>query len=113
MTRLAAILLSLASLAAAQEHIRLTAEDGGGIDADVYGKSDRGVVLVHGGRFNKESWAKQARALDQAGYRAVAINLRGYGHSTGPGQADLYTAPLYQDVIAAIRYLQKSGAKSI
>jgi hypothetical protein len=33
------------------------------IYADVYGQGDRGVVLAHGGRFNKESWEQQARTL--------------------------------------------------
>jgi pimeloyl-ACP methyl ester carboxylesterase len=83
------------------------------IYADVYGKGDRAVVLAHGARFNKESWAKQARALAGAGFRVVAINFRGYGKSNGPGQADNFTAPLHLDVLAAAGYLQKNGAKTI
>jgi pimeloyl-ACP methyl ester carboxylesterase len=39
---------------------------------DLYGEGDRGVVLVHGGRLNKESWATQGRALARAGFRALA-----------------------------------------
>jgi hypothetical protein len=33
------------------EHITFKTEDGGLIYADVYGKSDKGVVLAHGGQF--------------------------------------------------------------
>ena len=70
-------------------------------------------MLGHGGRFNKESWADQARTLAGAGFRVVAIDLRGYGNSHGPGDSDIFTAPLHLDVLAAVSYLRKSGAKSI
>src|SRR5271154_1611435 len=52
----------LAGLSAAQEHISFTTRDGWIIHADMYGAGDRGVVLVHGGRFEKGSWEKQAQA---------------------------------------------------
>jgi pimeloyl-ACP methyl ester carboxylesterase len=71
------------------------------------------VVLAHGGRFNKESWEKQARALEAAGFRVLAIDFRGYGQSRGPGQADLDSAPLKWDVLAAVRYLRKTGVKTV
>ena len=51
----------LTAVSTAQEHVSLPTQDGGLIYADVYGKGDRGVVLAHGGRFNKESREKQAR----------------------------------------------------
>jgi hypothetical protein len=35
--------------------------------ADQYGKGDRGVVLAHGGRFNKESWGNQAVVAGRGG----------------------------------------------
>ena len=53
----------LAGLSAAQERVSFPTQDRGLIYGDVYGKGDRGLVLAHGGRFNKESWAKQARSL--------------------------------------------------
>jgi esterase/lipase len=93
--------------------VSLTTADGGLIHAVVYGKGDRGVVLAHGGRFNKESWAKQASVLADAGFRSIAIDFRGFGESRGPGQSDLYTAPVYWDVLAGVRYLEKTGAKTV
>ena len=51
------------------------------IYADLYGTGNRGVVLAHGGQFNKESWRDQALALTRAGFRALAIDFRGYGQS--------------------------------
>src|SRR5215475_9188340 len=81
------LVIVLANLSAAQEPVKLTTEDGGTIQAIVYGKGDRGVVLAHGGRFNKESWAKQARVLADAGFRSIAFDFRGFGESRGPGQS--------------------------
>jgi pimeloyl-ACP methyl ester carboxylesterase len=98
---------------AAQEHVSFATDDGGSIRADVYGEGDRGVVLAHGGRFNKGSWAKQARALAEAGFRVVAVDFRGYGESTGPGQSDPLAAPLYLDLLAAVRYLKANGATTV
>ncbi len=102
--------LLLASAAAAREPVSFPTQDGGLIHADLYGKGDRAVVLAHGGRFNKESWKKQAEALEQAGFRVLAIDFRGYGQSRGPGQSDPLSAPLHLDVLAAVRYLRKTGA---
>jgi pimeloyl-ACP methyl ester carboxylesterase len=109
---LAAALL-FTGLAAAQEHASFATQDGGTVYADLYGKGDRGVVLAHGGRFNKESWEKQARTLATAGFRVLAFDFRGYGQSRGPGQSDPLSAPLHLDVLAAVRYLRNNGAKTV
>jgi pimeloyl-ACP methyl ester carboxylesterase len=93
--------------------VNFATEDGGTIYGNLYGKGKHGVVLVHGGRFNKESWVKQATELVQAGFRVLAIDLRGYGKSTGPGQKDIFTAPLHLDVLAAVRYLREKGSKTV
>ena len=105
--------LLLAGVAFAQEHVSFPTQDGGLVYADLYGTGGRGVVLAHGGRFNKESWTKQARTLEAAGFRVLAIDLRGHGQSRGPGQADLDSAPFHWDVLAAVRYLRKAGAKTV
>jgi pimeloyl-ACP methyl ester carboxylesterase len=103
----------LSGLARAQEHVSFPTQDEGQIYGDLYGKGDRGVVLAHGGRFNKESWEKQAQALAKAGFRVLAFDFRGYGKSRGPGQAQPLDAPLHLDVLAAVRYLRDSGAKTV
>jgi pimeloyl-ACP methyl ester carboxylesterase len=105
--------LVLAGLAAAQEHVSFSTPDRGTVYADVYGSGARGVVLAHGGRFNKESWAPQARRLVQSGFTALAFDFRGYGQSRGPGQSDIYSAPLHLDVLAAVRYLRRRGLKAV
>jgi pimeloyl-ACP methyl ester carboxylesterase len=98
---------------AAQTTVSFPTEDGGVVYADVYGEGDRAIVLAHGGQFNKESWEKQARTLAAAKFRVLALDFRGYGKSRGPGDSDPMDAPLDLDVLAAVRYLHKTGAKSV
>ena len=113
MSGLLAVILLAAASVAAPEHVTIRTQDGGVLAGDVYGKGERGLVLAHGGRFNKESWAKQAEAFAAAGFRALAFDFRGYGKSRGPGQGDPMSAPLENDVLAAVRYLRANGAKSV
>ncbi len=95
------------------ERVTFPTSDGGLIYADVYGEGGLGVVLAHGGRFNKESWAAQAQTLVVAGFRVLAFDFRGYGRSRGPGDTDPLAAPLHLDVLAAVRYLRGTGARSV
>jgi pimeloyl-ACP methyl ester carboxylesterase len=51
--------------------------------------------------------------LASEGFRVLAIDFRGFGCSTGPGQADFDGAPFENDVLAAVRYLKAHGAGTI
>lgn len=97
----------------AKQEVSFPAEDGWIIHADSYGAGSKGVVLVHGGRFTKESWEKQAQELTKSGYHVLAIDMRGYGMSKeGPAALNPgYGSPL--DVLAAVRYLREAGAKTV
>ena len=108
---LAAVLL--VDSASDQTTVNFPTEDGGVVYADVYGSGERAVVLAHGGRFNKESWAKQASALVHAGFEVMAIDFRGRGKSNGPGGMEASDEQLEMDVMAAVRYLHAHGAKSV
>lgn len=103
----------LAAVACAQNLVSFSTLDGWTIYADLYGTGDRCVVLAHGGRFEKGSWEKQARALVNAGFCALAIDLRGFGLSKeGPQAARSdFGSPL--DVLAAVLYLHENGAKAV
>jgi pimeloyl-ACP methyl ester carboxylesterase len=103
----------LLNVAVAQKSVSFPTEDGGVVFADLYGAGEKGVVLAHGGPFNKESWAKQARILQTAGFRVLAIDFRGYGQSHGPGQSEPPNAPLQLDILAAVHYLRTTGTKSV
>jgi len=100
-------------LAARIQHVSFATDDGGLISADLYGDGERGVVLAHGGRFTKESWQPQAQQFARVGFHVLAFDFRGFGQSHGPGDSDMDTAPIGLDVLAAVRYLRKNGAKTV
>lgn len=108
--------LVLAASVAAQEHVSFSTQDGGLVYSDLYGAGERGVVLAHGGQFNKESWAPQAKRLVEAGFRVLAIDFRGWGASKGPkgkpSDGGIQKGVEY-DVLAAVRYMHEHGAKSV
>jgi pimeloyl-ACP methyl ester carboxylesterase len=103
--------LLLAGHCPAQESVSFSAPDGYRLQADQYGKGERSVILIHGGRFDRESWKPQAQVLAKAGFRVLAIDFRGYGQSQ-PGTKD-EDWKHYPDVLAAVRYVHGTGAKSV
>jgi pimeloyl-ACP methyl ester carboxylesterase len=105
--------LVLTQLLVAQQTVSIPTEDGGLLCADLSGQGTRAVVLAHGGRFNKESWRQQARILEARQFRILALDFRGFGCSTGPGQTDFDNAPFENDVLAAVRYLKSHGATTV
>jgi pimeloyl-ACP methyl ester carboxylesterase len=108
-------LLVLTLQSPAPERVAIPAPDGGVINADLYGSGDRGVVLAHGGRFDKSSWEPQARALADAGFRALAIDFRAAVETrAGKETPCLYDpACLAVDVLAAVRHLRRTGARTV
>ncbi|HLL45069.1 MAG TPA: alpha/beta hydrolase [Longimicrobiaceae bacterium] len=61
------------------------------------------VLLCHGFPETWYSWRHQLAALAEAGYRAVAPDLRGYGGTDRPPDADRYTLlHLLGDVVALL-----------
>jgi len=104
--------LLIAGSAAAQQQVSFPTQDGGVVYADMYGKGERGVILAHGGRFNKVSWTNQAQALVKAGFRVLAIDFRGRGQSRGSQSKSGEDGAEY-DVLAAVRYLRSIGAKTV
>jgi len=107
---LAALLLP--GLAVAQQHVSFSTQDGGVVHSDLYGSGDRGLVLAHRGRVTKESWTEQMPAFLNAGFRVLAIDFRGRGQSRGPQSKSGEEGAEY-DVLAAVRYLRKTGAKTV
>jgi len=45
--------------ATAQKTLSFPTADGGVVSANPFGKSDKDVLLAHGGQFNKESWTQR------------------------------------------------------
>ncbi|MCT7351096.1 alpha/beta hydrolase [Streptomyces sp. 15-116A] len=69
------------------------------------------VLLVHGFPESWYSWRRQLPVLAAAGYRAVAVDVRGYGRSTTPQAADAYRMlDLVADNVAVVRALGEESA---
>lgn len=61
------------------------------------------VLLLHGFPDSKELWNDQVSALVNAGFRAIAPDLRGYGGSVQPLEKESYAVPiLMNDVIGIL-----------
>jgi len=58
------------------DRVNLHIEDSGG--------NGRPIVLIHGWPLSAEAWAPQLTALQQAGYRTIAYDRRGFGRSDKP-----------------------------
>lgn len=54
------------------------------VHVDDTGGDGRPVVLIHGWPLSGEAWQAQIPALQQAGYRAIAYDRRGFGRSDKP-----------------------------
>lgn len=93
--------------------VSFSASDGGTVYGDLYGAGPRGLVLVHGGRYDKASWAGQAPAFVAAGFRVLAIDLRGYGASTGGPDSRDPADGRHLDVLAAVRFLRDRDASHV
>ncbi|MFC8537466.1 alpha/beta hydrolase [Streptomyces sp. NPDC057249] len=69
------------------------------------------VLLVHGFPESWYSWRHQLPALASAGYRAAAIDVRGYGRSSKPTTVDAYRMlELVEDNVAVVRALGEETA---
>ncbi|WP_198476244.1 alpha/beta fold hydrolase [Aquamicrobium zhengzhouense] len=69
------------------------------------------VLFCHGFPDTAETWRSQMQAVAEAGYRAVALDMRGYGRSFAPENPDLYTAlHITGDLIAVLDALSIDNA---
>jgi pimeloyl-ACP methyl ester carboxylesterase len=65
------------------------------------GAGDRAVLLLHGGGQTRHAWAKTARRLAEAGWRAIALDQRGHGDSAWVADG-AYAFPDYAADAAAV-----------
>lgn len=69
------------------------------------------VVMCHGFPESWYSWRHQLPALAEAGYRAVALSMRGYGNTSAPQDISLYSIThLIGDVVGTVNALGESEA---
>src|SRR5438067_9629504 len=66
-------------------------------------RSALAVVLLHGFPLDHTQWAPQVRALEQAGLRVLAPDLRGMGRAgLGPGRGPGTMAAYAEDVLRLV-----------
>ncbi|WUH92376.1 alpha/beta hydrolase [Streptomyces sp. NBC_00433] len=69
------------------------------------------VLLVHGFPESWYAWRHQLPALAAAGYRAVAVDVRGYGRSSKPEGVEAYRMrELVADAVAVVHGLREREA---
>ena len=66
------------------------------------GAGDQAVVFVHGFPFQLSMWEGQIPLALEAGRRAVAPDLPGFGRSDVPVERSAYSIDRYADVVAAL-----------
>ncbi len=69
--------------------------------------SGRPVILMHGWPLSSDSWDDQAKAIADAGYRAIAYDRRGFGRSSQPWSG--YDYDTLADDLAAV--IEQTGAQ--
>jgi len=67
------------------------------------------VLLLHGWPEFADAWTEQLHALGEAGYRAVAVDQRGYAREARPGQVEDYGIDLL--VGDALAFADSQGAE--
>ncbi len=80
--------------------------DGFNLSANIYTcrQAKATIILLHGFRSQKEQWHQTALWLNQKGYNAVALDLRGHGQSEGEYCSFGYYEK--KDVSTLINFLQ-------
>jgi len=69
------------------------------------------ILFAHGFPDTAYTWRKQMQAVADAGYHAIAPDMRGYGRSSAPADAALYTPfQTVGDLVGLLDALQVSEA---
>ncbi len=82
--------------------------DGIHLHADVLGPDDGWpVILAHGGGQTRHAWKDTAERLAGAGWRAVALDLRGHGDSDWSPGGDYRIERFIEDLLSVARDLKR------
>jgi len=92
-------------------HMHFKGQGGLKIAADVWGSDNKKlVVLLHGGGQTRHAWGETGKKLAEAGYHAVALDLRGHGDSEWHPDGD-YTIKAYkEDLVSIIKEINKPAS---
>ena len=83
---------------------RLELPSGLEIALDAWGpESNQPVVLLHGGGQTRHAWRSAGQRLGDAGYRALAPDLRGHGDSAWDAEGEYGYDALAEDLVGFLR----------
>ena len=82
---------------------------GHAIVADMFGEGSP-ILLAHGGGQTRLAWTRTARALMQAGYSAIAMDLRGHGESAWSPSGSYQLDDFAMDLLAMSDQLDEKPA---
>jgi pimeloyl-ACP methyl ester carboxylesterase len=105
---LSALVLPVSALA--QEHITFPTEDGGVVSADVYGSGERGVVLAQEAVSPRKAGKSRRRSWYTPDFARWPSTSAGAAHGPRSKSGD---DGFEHDVLAAVRYLGATGAKTV
>ncbi len=74
-------------------------DQGHTIIADVFGEGSP-ILLAHGGGQTRLAWTRTAKALEEAGYSAIAMDLRGHGESAWSSSGSYQLDDFAMDLLA-------------
>lgn len=93
------------------ETYRVAGSDGITLSIDGIGPADGvPVILVHGGGQTKRAWRKTGEVLAQAGFRAMAVDLRGHGGSDWASAGAYDVGHMAADLLAIVDTLDTRPA---
>jgi len=65
------------------------------------------VLFAHGFPDTADTWRSQMNAVAEEGYRAVALDMRGFGESYSPSEVEQYTSPyIVGDLVGVLDALE-------
>jgi pimeloyl-ACP methyl ester carboxylesterase len=91
--------------------VRFSASGSLELAADVEGRWEgKPVVLLHGGGQTRHAWGGTTRALGDAGFLAVTLDLRGHGDSDWAPDGDYTIGSYVRDLRAVLEQLDRPAA---
>ena len=93
------------------ETIECTGADGISLTAEICGASDAmPVLLAHGGGQTRRAWKRVTGDLAEAGFRTIAVDLRGHGDSAWSADGAYETRDFAADLVAIASAMERSPA---
>lgn len=94
-----------------EDRLLLPGADGLMLVAGAFGPADGfPVLLAHGGGQTRRAWRKVATCLGRAGYRAIALDLRGHGESPWSPTGDYDVHDFGRDLVAFAQSIDRNPA---